>query len=102
MMGATSRVAAYHHASGLRARCRYSGLCGEPVEPAIPWSEDNSLQATVTANEFHPRRQEWFVVFTGSRVHEVNRCQVAFAAFGGSKPAGAANVHELYRDALCS
>ena len=47
---AASRVAVDHHTASVHARCRNGGLCGEPVEPSIPWAEDNSLQATVTAN----------------------------------------------------
>src|SRR5262249_30621994 len=75
---AASPIAAYHHAAGLHARSRNGGFSGLSLEPAIPWSEDNSLQATVTVNEVHPRCQKWFVVLTGRRIHEVNGCHVAF------------------------
>src|SRR5262249_33390123 len=50
---AASCVAAYHPTPDMRARRRHGSLCGEPVEPTILWSEDDSLQATVTANELH-------------------------------------------------
>jgi hypothetical protein len=50
---------------------------------------------------FTPRCQKWFVVIAGGRIHKVNRCHVAFAAFGGSKPLGAANGHGHYRETLC-
>src|SRR5262245_30875810 len=95
-----SCVAAYHPAAGMRARRRHGSLRGEPIEPTILWSKDNSLQATVTANELHPRCHKWFVVLTRGRIHEVNRCHVALAAFDGSKPFGTANAHGLYRETL--
>jgi len=98
---AASRVAIDHHTAGAHPRCRNSGLWSEPVEPGIPWSEDNSLQATVTANELHPRCQKRFVVLTGGRIHEVKWCNVALVALGGSKPPGTPSVDDFYSKTLC-
>src|SRR5262249_38667318 len=53
---------------------------------AILWSEDNPLQATVTANELNPRCHKWFVVLISGRIYEVNRCHVALAAFDAASP----------------
>jgi len=93
---AASRIAVDHRAAAVLVRCHNGGLCREPVEAAIPWAEDNSLRATVTANELHPRRQKWFVVLIGTRVHKMNWCNVAFTPLGGSKPPGTASVADLY------
>src|SRR5690242_14025239 len=80
-----SRIAVYHHAAGMPPRCRHGGLRREPLKPTIPRSEDNPLHATVTANERHRRCQEWLVVLVDPRIHEMNRCNVAFTAFSSSK-----------------
>jgi hypothetical protein len=52
---ATPRVAAHHPTAAVCERSCYGGLCREPLKPRIPPAEGNSLQATVAANEFHPR-----------------------------------------------
>ena len=52
---AAPRVAAHHPTAAVCERCRCGGLCREPLKSRIPPAEDNSLQATVAANELHSR-----------------------------------------------
>src|SRR5215468_5208768 len=50
-----SRLRLAYTGSGQSDRPAHSWVDPEPAEPAIPWSEDNALQTTVTANEVHPQ-----------------------------------------------
>ena len=62
------RVSAHHQTVAVCARRRNGVVCQEPLETAIAPSEDNPLQATVTANELHAGCQKWSVIVVGFRI----------------------------------
>src|SRR5260221_5222803 len=92
---AAARIAIDHDAIRISRR-RGNGLWHRAaVEAPIALAEQDALQTAIAAHELELWRQEWTVVRSRRRIHEMDWGNIALTALGRSQPTRAADVQHL-------